>query len=231
MFTGFFNVYKEKGATSAQAVNALKRILNQKGLGHMGTLDPMATGVLPVAAGRPATRMFDILRAKKKEYIAEFTFGFATDTLDTEGSVTESGGRIPDKDEIRRVLPRFLGKISQLPPSYSAKSVNGVRAYKLAREGIKADLKPVDIDIHEYELLECLGNGKFTFKILCGGGTYIRALARDLGAALNTFCVMSALTRTMSGCFHIGDALTLEQIKADPIAAIISVEKAVEHLN
>ncbi|MDR1093386.1 MAG: tRNA pseudouridine(55) synthase TruB [Clostridiales bacterium] len=258
MYIGFFNVNKPKGMTSAAVVGRLKRILNQKGLGHMGTLDPMAEGVLPIAAGRPATRMFDALRAKKKEYVAEFTFGISTDTLDTTGQITQSGGRIPAKTEIEAALPSFIGRISQLPPDYSAKSVNGARAYDLARRGQETNLKPVEIDVYEYELL-CPANaapegigvceyelpsaanaapdsaggsaarrGAYTFRVLCGGGTYIRALARDLGAALGTHCVMSALTRTRSGCFHIGDARTLDEIAAAPAAALVSVEWVAE---
>ncbi|GHV00194.1 hypothetical protein FACS1894211_07000 [Clostridia bacterium] len=230
MIIGFFNVYKEKGMTSAAAVGKLKRILRQKGLGHMGTLDPMAEGVLPIAAGRPATKMFDLLRAKKKEYAAEFTFGILTDTLDTTGKITAEGGHVPSEAEIRAVLPRFLGRISQLPPDYSAKSVGGVRAYDLARRGAETNLKPVEIKIYEYELTGNKGGGVFGFRILCGGGTYIRALARDLGTALGTHCVMSALTRTKSGCFTVEDARTLKEIEENPEAAVVGVEKVREEL-
>ena len=215
MITGFFNINKPAGLTSAAVVSRVKRIVGQRDLGHMGTLDPMATGVLIVAAGRKATKMFDVLHKKPKEYIAEFKFGVDTDTLDTTGAVTSSGGKIPDQNAIAAALPSQTGKIRQVPPAYSAKSVNGVKAYKLARRGEEIVLKPKEVEIYSFELLRQMGADTFEFKIGCGGGTYIRSMARDLGAALQTKCVMSALQRTKSCGFNIEDAVTLEELGRD----------------
>ena len=215
MITGFFNINKPAGLTSAKVVSRVKRIINQRDLGHMGTLDPMATGVLIVAAGRQATKMFDELHKRPKEYIAEFKFGIDTDTLDITGTVLSEGGRIPDDGEILKALPSLTGKISQIPPAYSAKSVNGVKAYKLARRGETFDLKPKTIEVFSFNLLSCNTYNTFRFKIVCGGGTYIRSLARDLGALLGTKCVMSGLVRTMNAGFRIENAVTLEELEKD----------------
>ena len=212
---GFFNINKPAGLTSAAAVSRVKRIVNQRDLGHMGTLDPMATGVLIVAAGRAATKMFDALHKKPKEYVAEFKFGIDTDTLDTTGTVLSAGGLVPDKEAIIKALPSQIGKIQQVPPAYSAKSVNGVKAYKLARQGKDFELKPKEVDIFAFELLEQTSADTFKFRIECGGGTYIRSIARDLGAALGTKCVMSALVRTKSAGFRIEDAVTPEELQTD----------------
>jgi tRNA pseudouridine55 synthase len=225
----------------------------------MGTLDPMADGVLPVAAGRAATRMFEVLHRREKEYLAEFTFGFSTDTLDITGGITERGGRIPTENEIAEAVKAQIGRIAQIPPRFSAKSVNGVRAYRMARRGEEFELPPKEVDIYLFELTgrggtrteerggtrteergglhmeECSGGlraderggmrteerlsgiaatpeNTFAFRIRCGGGTYIRALARDLGLALNAPCVMSALTRTESCGFSLSDSSTLEEL-------------------
>ena len=140
---GFINLNKPVGISSAQAVGRVKRILNlpkNVKIGHMGTLDPQASGVLIIALGN-ATRAFDLLLAKYKTYLAESTFGYETDTLDSEGEIVNKNNKLPTVDEINSVLPTFLGKIDQLPPLYSAKSINGIRAYDLARQGKIADLK------------------------------------------------------------------------------------------
>ena len=215
MIAGFFNIDKPAGLTSAAVVSRVKRIVNQRDLGHMGTLDPMATGVLIVAAGRAATKMFDTLHRKPKEYIAEFKFGVDTDTLDTTGTVISAGGRIPEKDEIIKALPPLTGKIAQVPPAYSAKSVNGVKAYKLARQGKDFELKPKEVEIFCLELLGQTAPDTYKFRIECGGGTYIRSIARDLGAALGTKCVMCGLIRTKSAGFPLENAVTLDELQKD----------------
>ena len=223
MITGFFNVNKPAGMTSATVVSKVKRIVNQRDLGHMGTLDPMATGVLIVAAGRYATKMFDLLHKRPKEYIAEFKFGIDTDTLDTTGSVISDGGSIPGINAVKNALHLQTGKIMQVPPAYSAKNIGGVKAYKLARRGAEFELKPKEVEVFSFELLEQTGIDAFKFKIVCGGGTYIRSMARDLGAALGTKCVMSALTRTKSGCFDIANAVTLEELSKDYTKHLMSI--------
>lgn len=227
--TGFVNLAKPADMTSSDAVcivrGVLSRIIGGKQkTGHMGTLDPLAEGVLPVALGK-ATRLFDVLAFKTKQYTAEFTFGKATDTLDRGGKVLSEGGRIPTADEIKSVLPRFTGEIEQIPPAYSAKSVDGKRAYAYARQGIEPPLAPKRVTVNSIALTG--GNdGVFTFGIECGGGTYIRALARDIAQALGTTAYMSKLTRTRSGVFTLADAVSVDAFRAAPEKYILPAEFA-----
>ncbi len=211
---GFFNVDKPSDMTSGTVVNKCKW-LSGVPCGHMGTLDPLASGVLPVGVGR-ATRLFDYFLDKEKEYIAKFTFGVASDTLDSTGALT-FGGRIPTSAEIAEVLPTFFGDIMQIPPKYSAKNVNGQRGYDLARKGIDFELPPKKVHIFGMELLgEAEEENTFEIKINCGGGTYIRSLARDIAAALGTNAVMSALRRTKSGVFTLGESIPFSLLQSDP---------------
>ena len=212
---GFFNVNKPSGIVSSTVVNKLKWLTGVP-CGHMGTLDPLASGVLPVGVGN-ATRLFDYFLNKEKEYIAEFTFGVDSDTLDSTGNLVY-GGHVPNETEISSVLPTFFGDLMQVPPKYSAKNVNGRRGYDLARAGIDFELPPKKVHIYGMELLGRV-EGKedaFRIKIRCGGGTYIRSLARDIAAALGTKAVMSALNRTQSGCFTLPEAVDFEILQQDP---------------
>lgn len=212
---GFLNVYKPKGMSSAFCLNKIKRKLGLK-CGHMGTLDPLACGVLPVAVGQ-AARLFDCLLDKKKTYVAEFTFGYQTDTLDLEGKPILSGGKIPSKSEIEEVLPSFCGEIMQAPPAFSAKCVGGTKSYKLARRGIEVALEPKKVIVYSIKLLESdlaeQARGVFKLEIVCGGGTYIRALARDIAAAAGTYGTMTALERAACGYFTKQNSVTLEDIE------------------
>lgn len=212
---GFFNVNKPSGIVSSTVVNKLKWLTGVP-CGHMGTLDPLASGVLPVGVGN-ATRLFDYFLNKGKEYIAEFTFGVDSDTLDSTGNLVY-GGHVPNESEIAAVLPTFFGDIMQVPPKYSAKNVNGQRGYDLARAGIDFELPPKQVHIYGMELLGKVEGKEDTFqiKIRCGGGTYIRSLARDIAAALGTKAVMSALNRTQSGCFLLPNAIDFEILQQDP---------------
>ena len=191
---GFVNVNKPSGISSSKVVSICKKIFNTKKIGHMGTLDPLAEGVLPIAIGK-ATRMFDYFLDKHKEYVAEFTFGMTTDTLDAEGNIIEKCDYIPTKEKIIEILPSLIGVIDQIPPQYSAKKVNGRCAYDLARAGQIVDLKPKRIEIYDIKLLEVKDN-KFTFLIECSGGTYIRSIARDIATLVNSKAYMSKLIRT-----------------------------------
>ena len=216
---GFFNVDKPSGITSSTVVNKCKW-LTATPCGHMGTLDPLASGVLPVGVGN-ATRLFDYFLEKEKEYIAEFTFGVSSDTLDSTGELT-LGGRIPSEAEIAAALPSLVGEIDQIPPKYSAKNVNGRRGYELARAGVEFELPAKRVKIFGVELL---GKGdsenSYQFKINCGGGTYIRSIARDLAFALETNAVMSALHRTKSGVFEIKNAIPFSLLVQDlPVAEL-----------
>ena len=212
---GFFNIDKPSGLVSSTVVNKLKWLTGTP-CGHMGTLDPLASGVLPVGCGN-ATRLFDYFLEKEKEYIAEFTFGVDSDTLDSTGNLV-CGGHVPNESEIEFVFPSLLGDIMQVPPKYSAKNVNGQRGYDLARAGVEFELPPKKVHIYSLELLGRLTNKPDTFriKIRCGGGTYIRSIARDIAAALGTKAVMSALNRTQSGCFLLENAIPFSVLEQDP---------------
>ncbi len=210
---GFFNVDKPSGITSSTVVNKCKWLTGTP-CGHMGTLDPLASGVLPIGVGN-ATRLFDYFLEKEKEYIAEFTFGVSADTLDITGELVY-GGRIPTAEEIANVLPDFFGDIMQVPPKYSAKNVNGKRGYDLARAGVEFELPAKQVHIYGMQLLgKAERENTFQIKINCGGGTYIRSLARDIAEKLGTSAVMSALRRTKSGIFEIGQAIPYSLLEKD----------------
>lgn len=213
---GFFNVDKPSGIVSSTVVNKLKW-LSGVPCGHMGTLDPLASGVLPVGVGN-ATRLFDYFLEKEKEYIAEFTFGVDSDTLDSTGNLVR-WGHVPNESEISAALPQFFGDILQVPPKYSAKNINGKRGYELARAGIEFELAPKKVHIYGMELMERVSDDTFRIKIRCGGGTYIRSLARDIAEKLGTKAVMSALRRTKSGWFGIGESLPFSFFESDPSVA------------
>ena len=213
--TGFINVNKKTGVSSAFVVNKVKRLAGVAA-GHMGTLDPLASGVLPVALGN-ACRLFDYFSDKKKTYLARFRFGVTTETLDSEGEKIFQG-EVPSEGDILSALPSLTGKIMQVPPAYSAKSVNGVRSYQLARAGKEVELKAKEVEIFSFRCLEQTAPDEFAFEIVCGSGTYIRALARDLAALLNTHAYMSALERTASGVFTIGNAVSLDELTKENIA-------------
>ena len=231
--TGFVNLSKPAGMTSSDAVCIVRGVLSRaiggrQKTGHLGTLDPLATGVLPIALGK-ATALFDFLAFKTKRYVAEFTFGTATDTLDRGGKTVRDGGRIPSAEEIAAVLARFTGEFMQTPPAYSAKSVNGRRAYSYARSGEAVELAPKLVRVDSFELIGG-GEGVYEFAIECGGGTYIRSLARDIADALGTCAYMSALTRTKSGPFTAENAVTPDEFRLAPEKHIIPAEFALSGL-
>lgn len=207
--TGFINVDKAAGASSAREVSIVRKLTGLP-CGHMGTLDPLATGVLPVAIGN-AARLFDYLLSKTKTYIASFRFGVDSDTLDSTGEILSAGGYVPSKEEIEGVLPRFVGEIMQVPPRYSAKCVNGKRGYQLARAGVDFELPPKKVSVYSIKLLGTSDDG-YRFEIECGGGTYIRSLARDISAALGTHAVMSGLRRIKSGFFTESTAVKTQSL-------------------
>lgn len=185
----------------------------------MGTLDPMASGVLPVAIGK-AARLFDFFLDKHKKYSATFRFGVDSDTLDTTGEIVENAGLVPEYAAVSEVLPQFTGEIMQLPPKYSAKNIGGRRGYELARAGVEFELKPKKVTVYSIAITGRSGN-EFTFDIECGGGTYIRSLARDIAAKLGTRAVMSALVRTQSGIFTIKNAVETSALSCENINSFI----------
>ena len=208
---GFVNVLKPVGATASDVVVCVKGVLCEKA-GHLGTLDPGASGVLPVAVGK-ATWLFDFLTDKVKRYRAFFTFGKTTDTLDSYGAVTQTTGSVPSEEQVTRACQALTGEIMQTPPAYSAISVGGVRAYKLARSGQDVQLKSRKVTVYAISLLRRQGDA-FVFDVTCSAGTYIRALARDVAEACGTVGYMSALIRLSSGCFDIADAYTLDEVRS-----------------
>ena len=206
---GFVNINKASGVSSANVVNKIKKFLKVK-CGHMGTLDPLAEGVLPIGLGQ-ATRLFDILLDKEKSYLAEFDFSFTTPSLDLETEECACSPFIPTREQIESVLPTLTGAIDQIPPAYSAKFVDGKRSYKLARHGMAVDLPPKRVNISALTVEKQLTESKFLFKIDCSAGTYIRSIVRDIADALGVCGVMIKLTRIRSGNFTIEKSVTLEQ--------------------
>ena len=204
---GFINIYKPSGKTSNQVVVEVKKKFNINKVGHMGTLDPMAEGVLPIAIGK-ATRMFDYFLSKLKSYRLKMKFGISTDTLDITGNVLSTSDYMPTLDNIKKVLPTLVGNIKQTPPLYSAKNVNGVRAYKLARAGKTVELKSCDVYIKSIDIVG-YDAGELTLDCTCGSGTYIRSLVRDISTALDTVATMTYLCRTNSGYFDVSSAVDI----------------------
>jgi tRNA pseudouridine55 synthase len=217
--SGVLPVRKSSGITSFDAIRVLRKKLGGewKGLktGHGGTLDPMATGVLPILVGE-ATKAFDFLLQSDKIYRALVQTGTATDTDDADGRVTAEGGRFPSKAEVESVLPRFTGRILQVPPRYSALRINGVRSYELAREDGGVELAPREVTVHAVDLLSFdEAAGRFEILVRCSSGTYIRAIARDIGAALGTCAHLASLERTRSGGIDLADCTDLDSIQPD----------------
>lgn len=217
--TGFINLNKAVGASSASQVAKVRRLFKVP-CGHMGTLDPMASGVLPIAIGN-AARLFDYFLKKEKTYVATFRFGEDYDTLDTTGALIASGGKIPSLKDIQGVIPSLVGEVMQVPPRYSAKNVNGKRGYQLARQGIEFSLPPKKVLIKSIKVLGQTDERSFSFEIECGGGTYIRSIARDMGERLGTFGAMSALERTKSGIFSIENSVRVESLTENNIREYI----------
>lgn len=210
---GFLNVYKPEGITSHDVVAKLRRVTKIKQIGHTGTLDPFASGVLPVCIGK-ATRLIEFLN-DDKEYIATVQFGKNTDTYDIEGNITAEFGTKVTRDEILSALKTFEGEISQMPPIYSAIKVNGKKLYDYAREGKNVEIKPRNVKIYKIELLDFDENNQIA-KILvnCSKGTYIRSIAFDLGAKLNCGGYLANLVRTKAGMFGIENSVKLEDLSS-----------------
>lgn len=209
MPNGIIIIDKPAGWTSMDVCAKLRGILHEKRVGHAGTLDPMATGVLPVFVGQ-ATKAVSFAENGRKVYEAVLQLGRVTDTQDTTGETLEERAVTVTADDVRAALPRFLGEIEQIPPMYSAIKVNGQKLYDLARQGKEVARKPRRITIYDLALTEELGNGQYALRVECSKGTYIRTLCHDLGQALGCGGCMAALRRTEASGFRIGEAVTLE---------------------
>ena len=220
---GFVVLDKSDGMTSFRASAILRRIYNEKKTGHTGTLDPMATGVLPVALGK-ATRFIDFLPENDKAYTARFKLGIITDTLDITGNVLEEREVNVKKEDIEALLPDFTGEIMQLPPMYSAISVGGVRLYELARKGIEVERELRKITVYSLTLRESQFEGEYEIDVKCSKGTYIRTLIADIGERLGCGAVMTALRRTLSNGFSIAQAVTEEEIEELGERAVIGID-------
>ncbi|MCM1132243.1 MAG: tRNA pseudouridine(55) synthase TruB [Ruminococcus flavefaciens] len=210
---GILCVNKPQGFTSFDVIAKLRGILKIKRIGHGGTLDPMATGVLPVFIGN-ATKACDMMPDSSKAYRAGFRFGITTDTQDITGKVLTESDKKVSSEELKSVLPEFIGNIMQIPPMYSAVQVNGKRLYDLARQGIEVERKPREIEVKQINLLNYSEEAQEgTFEISCGKGTYIRTIIHDIGGKLGCGGAMTSLERICSGGFSIADCHTLEEIQ------------------
>ena len=226
---GVFNVLKPPGMTSHDVIGFLRRALNTKKIGHGGTLDPDAAGVLPVFAGA-ATRLLSYAMEGRKQYIAEFTLGEQRDTGDDSGTVVKTMP-VPELTvaQLQEVLQGFLGQQLQMPPMYSAVKINGQKLYQLARKGVEVERQARPIEIYKLELLDFTST-KFTVAVECSKGTYIRVLGEDIATALGTCGTMSFLLRTQVGSYLLNEAHTLQEIAANPQGCCAEPISAVSHL-
>lgn len=229
MINGIVNVLKPTGMSSHDVIGQLRRMYNMKKIGHAGTLDPLASGVLPIYLGQ-ATRLIEYGDSGIKEYRAEFALGLATDTEDLTGNVVAVSA-VPELTtaQIEQVLASFRGDIEQRPSQYSAINVNGVKAYKLARQHAEFTLPGRPVTIYELQLLS-YEQGRGILHVTCSKGTYIRSLIRDLGEALGTHGCMTYLVRTRAGLFEIEEAVTLEEIEKAPLTYVLPADMAIHGL-
>lgn len=209
--TGIICVNKDSDITSFGVVAKMRGITGERKAGHTGTLDPMATGVLPVMLGG-ATRFLDFLPDSDKGYRASFTLGKTTDTLDITGNVINEYNVTADKEDVEAVLDKFRGTITQIPPMYSAVSVDGKRLYDLARKGVEVERPSRQVEIKKLELIDCTED-EYVIDVICSKGTYIRTLIDDVGRVLGCGAVMTKLERTLAMGFEIADCVTLEQLQ------------------
>jgi len=213
---GMLNIDKPQGITSRNVVNRIQRIVRPAKVGHTGTLDPLAQGVLVVCLGA-ATRLVEYVQRMPKRYRATFLLGRESNTEDIEGNVTEwTNAPMPSLAHIEAILPQFIGKIKQRPPDYSALKVRGRRACDLAREGKTVDLQPRQVVIHDLAIIT-YEYPELTLDVRCGGGTYIRSLGRDMADVLGTAAVMSSLQRTAIGDYRLEQACCLEGLTAETL--------------
>lgn len=231
---GFLNILKPPGMSSAQVVGMARRLLGGEKVGHAGTLDPEAAGVLPLMVGK-AARLFDYLQDKEKAYVAEIAFGSATDTQDAQGTVVQSGDHYPAQEDLLNALPRFLGTIWQRPPMYSALKQDGKRLYDLARQGQSVDVPAREVTVHALAVLGMTPRHGALLSVRCSKGFYVRTLCHDLGELLGCPAHMRFLLRTQSGAFGLDTAHTLEQLQeyaqAGRVFELLSpIESVLSHL-
>lgn len=212
MIDGLIIFDKDKGITSHDLVYKVRRKLRIKKVGHTGTLDPMATGVLVISIGK-ATKTSEYIISSDKEYEAKIKLGILTDSYDITGEILKKESVCFTEEEIRDSLKKFIGKISQKPPIYSALKVNGKKLYEYAREGKSVDIKERNVEIYDIDLLDFNGSDEFVIRTKVSKGTYIRSLANDIGKALGTYATLTELRRTRTGDFDIKDAVTVSEFE------------------
>lgn len=230
MSDGFINLNKPTGMTSHDAVNRVRKIFSVHKVGHAGTLDPQASGVLPIAIGQ-ATKFIEYLADCDKSYRAEILFGVATDSGDLDGSVIARAENfaMPTRDDLDAALKFFVGEIEQTPPKFSAIKINGRKAYDLARKNLSFDMPRRTVKIFRFELV-ALGENFATIEVDCGKGTYIRSLAVDLGERLNLPAALKNLVRLKVGGFALNDALTFDDIKKFGESCLLPIDNCLKHL-
>lgn len=226
---GVINIYKNTGMTSFDVVAMVRRVAKMKKVGHTGTLDPAASGVLPVCLGK-ATKIIDYIMENKKVYRVNLKLGMVTDTYDLEGEVLrEEDASHITKDEILNCINSFVGTIDQVPPMYSALKQNGVRLYELARQGIEVHREARKITIYSIENIKIESNDNIQMDVCCSKGTYIRSLCYDIGEKLNVGATMTALERIQNGTFTKEEAINIEYLTEELLEKhIISIEKALD---
>ncbi len=207
----WLNINKPYGISSSKVVSIVKKIVGAKKVGHAGTLDPLATGVLPIAVNK-ATKTCDYIMQNDKEYYFEATWGEFRDTDDFEGKVIKTSNKIPEISEIISILPNFIGKIDQIPSKFSAIKINGNKAYELARKGLEFEIKSREVRITKINLI-FHKNNKTGFKVSCSKGTYVRSLNRDIALKLDSCAYVSSLKRLKTGCFDIKNTISLDKLK------------------
>jgi tRNA pseudouridine55 synthase len=230
---GWLVLDKGVGMTSTHAVAVVKRAFNAKKAGHAGTLDPLASGILPIALGE-ATKTVPFVMDGRKSYVFSIAWGVETDTDDSEGKPVQAMNRSPEREEIEALLPRFTGTIEQVPPRFSAIKVQGERAYDLAREGETIELQPRTVEIARLSVMKHAGD-RSILEAECGKGTYVRALARDLGRAIGCLGHIAALRRTRVGPFSEEEAVTVAELteaaaRGDPTSVLRPVDSALGEL-
>ncbi len=231
--TGVLVVNKHEGVTSHRIVQILRRMYDTSRVGHTGTLDPMATGVLPILIGR-AVKASDYLVSEEKEYIATLRLGVTTDTLDTTGEVLTTSDNIPDEEAVLEAAKSFVGEIEQIPPMYSAIKIDGQKLVDLARAGETVERKPRQVEIKELEV-EKLSDNEYKLRIVCSKGTYVRTLCADIGEKLGCGGAMSSLVRVRTGNFTLESAITVEELEKmtfeERLALPLPTVKLFEDLN
>ena len=210
MISGILNINKEVGISSNKCVSLVKKALDTRKVGHTGTLDLEASGVLPIVVGK-ATRVSDFLMDERKEYITEAIFGKRTDTLDYDGQVVATSDVFFTREDLEKEMENFTGEITQIPPMYSALKVNGQKLYDLARKGIEVERKERQVYIYSFDIID-FNFPKTTFKITCSKGTYIRTLIDDLGENLGSYAYVNSLTRSKVGDFYLEDAINSDDL-------------------